>query len=120
MNANTPNTLTKPCRLALIPCLPLTIGVSACDHRNGALPERQRTAGKAIDDKTLSTSVRDALSADTVKYPDIQVAAYRGIVQLSGFAHSREHKERANDIAKNVVGVRKVENNVSLKEERNP
>jgi len=96
------------------------ISVTACEKRNAALPERERTAGEEIDDKTLSTSVRSALSADTVKYPDIQVTAYRGTVQLSGFVDSREHKDRANDIAKNVVGVRKVENNVSLKEERKP
>ena len=96
------------------------ISVTACEQRNAALPERERTAGEEIDDKTLSTSVRNALSADTVKYPDIQVTAYRGTVQLSGFVDSREHKDRANHIAKNVVGVRKVENNVSLKEERKP
>ena len=107
-------------KLALALCLPCLIGVTACDRRAADLPERERTAGEEMDDKAVSGNVRAALSADSVKYPDIQVAAYRGVVQLSGFVDTKDHKSRAADITKNVPGVRRVDNNVTIKEERKP
>jgi hypothetical protein len=106
--------------LTLCLCLPLLVGVTACERQNVRATERERTPGEAIDDKTLTASVRSALEADSVKYPDVQVAAYRGVIQLSGFVDTREHKGRANDVAKNIAGVRKVENNISVKEEKKP
>ena len=109
-----------PRSLALMLCLPLLIGLTACDRRNVNGPDRERTAGEAIDDKALTASVRSALDGDSVKYPDVQVAAYRGVVQLSGFVDTSNHKGRANDVAKNVAGVRKVENNISVKEDKKP
>src|SRR5215207_652610 len=97
-------------RLAVALSAATLFGLTACNRdgvdANSRSPDRERTAGEEMDDKTLSTSVRSALSGDSVKYPDIQVAAYRGVVQLSGFVDTRDHKDRASDVAKNVAGVR--------------
>ena len=98
--------------------MPVLLGIVGCDHRNSEVADRERTAGEEMDDKNVSANVRSALNADSVKYPDVQVAAYRGVVQLSGFVDTREHKSRAADITKNVPGVRKVDNHISLKEEK--
>ena len=86
------NLKTSSQTLALALSVPVLLGIVGCDHRNGELAEHERTAGEEMDDKNLNASVRSALNADSVKYPDVQVAAYRGIVQLSGFADTREHK----------------------------
>src|SRR4030095_4906948 len=104
--------------MALVLCAPLLIGVTGCDRRNANLPEGVRTAGEEMDDKTLSANVKSALSADSVKYPDVKVGACRGVVQLSGFVDSRDQMSRATDVAKNVAGVRKVENSISVKEDK--
>jgi hyperosmotically inducible protein len=110
----------SPRTLALLLSVPVLLGIPACERPNGTVPERERTAGEVIDDKALNASVRSALSEDSVKYPDVQVASYRGVVQLSGFVDTREHKSRASDIAKNIAGVKKVENSISVKEDRKP
>jgi osmotically-inducible protein OsmY len=94
--------------------------VTGCDNaaRNG--PETTRTAGQELDDKKLEGNVKDALAADTVKYPEVKVTAYKGVVQLSGFVNERDQKNRAGDLASKVIGVSKVENNITVKGDKNP
>lgn len=110
----------SPRRLALVLCLPCLLAVTACDQRPADLSARERTVGEELDDKNLSANVRSALNGDSVKYTDVQVVAYRGVIQLSGFADTRDQKERAGDITKKVPGVREVENRISIKEEKKP
>jgi osmotically-inducible protein OsmY len=97
-------------------------GIVGCDREPGVRgrPAVERTAGEELDDKTLTANVKDALRADPMKFPDVQVTSYRGVVQLSGFADTREQKDRADDIAKRVPGVTKVENNISVEEAKVP
>ena len=92
-------------------------GVTGCDRNDYARKgsEPQRTAGEELDDKTLAANVRSALDADSVKYPDVKVSAYKGIVQLSGFADTSEQKKHAGDVAGKVPNVKKVENNITTK-----
>jgi hyperosmotically inducible protein len=100
------------------------MALTACDRRHdvdrNGIDDRQRTAGEELDDKTLTAKVKSALEADSVKYPDVQVAAYKGVIQLSGFVDTGDHKSRASDVAKNIVGVRKVENSITVKEGTKP
>ena len=97
-------------------------GLVGCDRQPRAADRAavERTAGEELDDKTLIGKVKDALRADPMKFPDVQVTSYRGVVQLSGFADTREQKDRADDIAKRVPGVTKVENHISVKEAKAP
>lgn len=79
-------------------------------------PEAGRTAGQELDDKTLAANVKAALMADSVKYPDVNVLSYKGVVQLSGFVDAKDQKDRAGDIAGKVTGVSKIENNITVKD----
>jgi hypothetical protein len=90
-------------------------GLTGCAGNRHTQSTSERT-----DDKADSSRVRRALSADTqYKYGDVTVQTFKGVVQLSGFVNSRDQKKRAGDLAKNVDGVRGVENNITVKESAN-
>jgi osmotically-inducible protein OsmY len=46
----------------------------------------------------------------------VKVTSYRGTVQLSGFVNTSDQKRRAEDIAEKVQGVKRVENNITVKD----
>lgn len=74
-----------------------------------------RTTGEYIDDKQLTGRVKDALDDNPAyKFDDVKVQSYMGTVQLSGFVATDEQKDRAAEIAKNVRGVDKVENKITV------
>ncbi|MDQ6914112.1 MAG: BON domain-containing protein [Verrucomicrobiota bacterium] len=54
-------------------------------------------------------------SSPSFKFPDVEVACFKGRVQLSGFVVSGDQKAAAENLAKNVPGVAAVENKISLK-----
>ncbi|MGI8967337.1 MAG: BON domain-containing protein [Limisphaerales bacterium] len=69
-----------------------------------------------IDDH-LAGQVKTAFgNSPAFKFPDVQVAAFKGKVQLSGFVVSEDQKRSAETIAKGVPGVVSVENNISMKQ----
>ena len=75
-----------------------------------------RSTGEYIDDKALAARVSSAIHDNPdYKLGDVEVKAFRGTVQLSGFVNTAEQKDRAGEIAKNVEGVRGVENNITVK-----
>lgn len=76
----------------------------------------QKTMGESIDDSVITAKVKTALIADeTVKALDINVETNMGIVQLAGFADSREQIARATEVTRGVDGVKAVKNDVRLK-----
>jgi hyperosmotically inducible protein len=76
----------------------------------------ERTAAEKQDDEKLAQQVKAMFSTSpSFKFPDVQVAAFRGSVQLSGFVVSDGQKRAAEDLAKSVPGVKDVENKISLK-----
>ena len=94
--------------------------ITGCDRNTSdnappGTPEK-RTAGQAVDDTALAANVKAALAADTMKYPDVNVNAYKGTVQLSGFADTKDQKNRATDVARKVANVQNIENNITVKE----
>ena len=77
----------------------------------------EQSTGEHIDDKATSMRVKKALHEDgEYKYPGVEVTTFKGTTQLSGFVNSREQKRRAGDLAKNVEGVKNLENNITVKE----
>ena len=77
-----------------------------------------RSSGQHMDDMMTSRRVSSALNDSPIyKFNDVDVKTYNGVVQLSGWAISKEQKTKATDIAKHVRGVREVINNISLKTE---
>jgi hyperosmotically inducible protein len=74
------------------------------------------TPGVRLDDTVMSQQVRDAFLADRqYKFEDVKVTTFQGTVQLSGFAATGDEKARAEKIAKDIPGVKHVENNISVK-----
>jgi osmotically-inducible protein OsmY len=77
-----------------------------------------RTAGRALDDHTITENVRKDLDREPVyKFTDVDVKTFDGVVQLSGFVNTDGQKRRAGEIAQNEPGVAQVQNNISLKPE---
>jgi hyperosmotically inducible periplasmic protein len=101
--------------LALIVCLgalPVATMVTGC-----AGDRYHQSTGEAIDDSGVSMRVKSALSNDgEYKYDGVDVKTFKGTVQLSGFVDTHAQKSRAADIAKNVEGVKDVDNNITVKE----
>lgn len=76
----------------------------------------ERTAVEQQEDDKLAEKVKaNFANSASFKFPDVQVAAFKGTVQLSGFVISDDQKEAAQEIARNVAGVKDVENKISVK-----
>ena len=88
----------------------LALGVSAVNAQSTeAAPER--SVGQAIDDATITASVKTRLLADErTKGFDINVDTVRGTVKLTGGADSLESKLAAGKIAGEAEGVVLVDN----------
>ena len=48
------------------------------------------------------------------KFDDVSIVTFKGTIQLNGFVDTSDQKDKAGDIAKQVQGVRAVENNISV------
>jgi hyperosmotically inducible protein len=74
-----------------------------------------RSAGEGIDDTTVTAKVKTELTRDPATSAHrIDVQTYRGDVQLNGFVPSEEMKSEAARVARNVKGVKHVENNLRV------
>jgi hyperosmotically inducible protein len=75
-----------------------------------------QNTGAYLDDSAITAKVKSAFVADKeVSALDIKVETISGVVQLSGFVSSQQEIDRAAEVARNVVGVKSVENNIRLK-----
>jgi hyperosmotically inducible protein len=99
-------------------CLTLCLGLAAAGalFTTGCAGNRyDRSTGEYIDDKSVDSRVKDALHDNAeYKFDGVQVACFKGTVQLSGFVDSEAQKYNASKIAKTVQGVRDVENNITV------
>lgn len=93
--------------------MPLTVSLLA----TGCAGDRyHESTGEGIDDTATTARVKKALHNDTqYKFDDVKVTTFKGTVQLSGFADSRDAKSRAGEIARSVEGAKDVQNNISVK-----
>ncbi len=74
------------------------------------------TVGNKLDDGIVTTRVKSTLLADAyVKSLDIAVVTRNGEVQLSGFVDNQMQIDRAIEVARGVVGVSNVINEMSIK-----
>ena len=72
--------------------------------------------GEYVDDAVITTKVKTALLKDeSVKATEVNVETYKGIVQLTGFVKSQANIDKAVMLAKAVVGVISVQNNMVVK-----
>ena len=72
--------------------------------------------GEFIDDSVITTKIKSQIAGDSLlKAFQISVETYKGTVQLGGFVNSQRDIDRADEIARNVKGVRSVKNNLIVK-----
>ena len=98
---------------ALLLASSAVVGVSVL---SGCAGDRyHESTGENIDDTGTTARVKEALANSDYKFPDVKVTTFKGTVQLSGFVDNRDEKSKAGDVARNVNGVKDVDNNISVK-----
>ena len=76
---------------------------------------QDRSTGQFIDDAALTAKVKASIAEeDKVSATSVNVNTYRGTVQLSGFVDSEEARQRAENAARDVEGVRTVQNDLRI------
>lgn len=94
--------------VGLIAAIPLFSGCAATDNR--------ASTGQHIDDAAITAKVKSQLLADPqVSGLQVNVDTFKGQVQLSGYVNSPEERARAEQIARQVAGVRNVANDLIVK-----
>lgn len=88
-----------------------TSSLSACNRE----PVERTSAERQEDEKLVQQVKATFNNSPSFKFPEVQVAAYKARVQLSGFVVSEDQKRSVENLAKNVPGVNEVENKISLK-----
>ena len=74
-----------------------------------------KTAGDTVSDASISTMVQSKLTADRMSnFTRVDVDTERGVVNLSGVVQSAEQKAKAAEIARQVNGVKRVNNNLQI------
>jgi hyperosmotically inducible protein len=89
--------------------LAIVMLLAACQSTTG------RTLGENIDDAGITTTVKAKLAAEKIAtLTRIDVDTNQGVVALNGTVQSESMKVRAEQIARQVKGVRDVINNLRV------
>ncbi len=76
----------------------------------------QRETVQYLEDSDVTTKVKAAIYNDPqTKDNEINVATFKGVVQLSGFVSSQAAVDRAVELARGASGVKGVTNDMRLK-----
>ncbi len=74
-----------------------------------------KTAGETVSDSSISTTVQGKLTADRMaNFSRIDVDTERGVVTLSGVVENADQKARATQVARQVSGVKGINNNLQV------
>jgi hyperosmotically inducible periplasmic protein len=83
--------------------------VSGCTSMTG------QSAGQYVDDTTITTSVKAKLTADkAANFTRIDVDTTNQVVTLNGIVESADQKAKAEQLARQVGGVKSVKNNLQI------
>jgi osmotically-inducible protein OsmY len=83
--------------------------VSGCTSMTG------QSAGQYIDDTTITTSVKAKLTAEkAANFTRIDVDTTNQVVTLHGIVESADQKAKAEQLAREVGGVKSVKNNLQI------
>ncbi len=81
----------------------------------GATPDTGTGAGQYVDDAAVTAKVKAAVMASSkLKGTGISVETEQGVVKLTGTVDTEAQKTEAARLAKQVEGVRSVENNLTV------
>ena len=97
--------------LSILLCLAVAPGLSvlSCTALTG------KTAGQNVDDATITAQVKSKLAAERLAtLTRVDVDTERGTVYLNGNVDTAQTKTRAEQLASQVSGVRKVVNNLQV------
>ncbi|HJR75825.1 MAG TPA: BON domain-containing protein [Nitrospiraceae bacterium] len=85
------------------------LGLGACQSTTG------KTAGQTMTDSKITASVQSKLTADrAANFTRVDVDTDRGVVSLSGVVPSADQKSRAEELARQVNGVTRINNNLQI------
>ncbi len=99
--------------ITLAGCGAAVIGGAGYTGYKGVTDER--SAGTILDDMTISTTVKTKMIGEEfVKARHIDVDVLNGVVYLIGVVESASQKRMAENIARGVNGVRRVENQLII------
>lgn len=74
-----------------------------------------KTAGTTMSDASITAAVQGKLTADRASnFSRIDVDTERGVVHLNGVVQSADQKSRAAELARQVEGVKRVDNNLQI------
>lgn len=105
-------------KIILVGGMSAVFALTGCEMMNNHSGDR--TAGRALDDKTITSTVQHDLNREPVyKFDGVDVKTFDGVVQLSGFVDTDVQKQRAGEIARQAQGVTQVVNNITLKPQGN-
>lgn len=97
--------------LQLFICVGLLTSIFACASTN-----KSKSTGDYVDDSVITTKVKAAIFKEpTLKSLQINVKTYKAVVQLSGFVDSAKSVSKAEEVARQVEGVKSVENSLLVK-----
>ena len=104
-----------------------SIAIAGCASTGGEESEKtavqkrsdavaRQPAGEVVDDGVVTAKVKAKLVDDPVtKAYQINVETFKGTVQLSGSVDSAEARSRAAQLARDVGGVKDVENSLQVR-----
>jgi osmotically-inducible protein OsmY len=93
--------------------LPLLLAISIAGCAGGKTSE---STGEYLDNTALTTKVKTTILGDSkLKFFQINVKSFKGVVQLSGFVDSPATVERAVEVTRKVKGVKSVNNSLIVK-----
>jgi osmotically-inducible protein OsmY len=103
--------------VALAAAIAGLLAVAGCSTTSSGDSSGGTSAGTYVDDATLTAKVKTAIASDAgVKAAaNVNVETDKGVVQLSGFADSKEQAARAVEAAKKVSGVREVKDDIRIR-----
>ena len=94
----------------------LSLAIALMLSATGCTSLTGQTAGQYVDDSTITASVKAKLVADkATNFTRVDVDTTNKVVSLNGVVASPEQKARAEQLAMQVSGVRRVENNLQVR-----
>ncbi len=100
--------MTKTARVVAVAVL--AAGIAACTSMTG------RSAGRNIDYATITAEVKSKLAGEKAStLTSVDVDTVNGTVYLTGTVPDATTKQRAAQLARDVNGVRRVENNLQTR-----
>jgi hyperosmotically inducible periplasmic protein len=93
--------------------LAIFLSSSGCTSMTG------ETAGQYVDDSTITASVKAKLVGDkAANLTRVDVDTTNQVVSLNGIVESADQKQRAAQLAMQVSGVKRVQNNLQVQAKR--